>query len=208
MIGIILAHGKAQTIFNFHLENWKSKFESIHVICPNDDIVDYVGHVHLVGRSEHNGYWTCERMRYACEIASNHSSSCIVEYDTLLFDLPNPDSTLKGCGPMFDYRSEYSSPWYMHSPWITSSENFLNLSKYKVDPAKDRFCDRWLAEAAVDLEITPSGLNSFYTPPCGYIRNSDEWRNIIVKAHSKNLSAIHGIKDELLSKTISAIRKI
>lgn len=208
MIGIILAHGKAQKIFDLHLENWKAAFDSICVICPIDDIIQYPGYIHMVGLSEHNGYWTCERMRYACELAAAYPSACIVEYDTLVFDLPDPDITLKGCGPMFDHKPEYTSTWYIHSPWITSRENFRSLSKCKVDPDRDRFCDRWLAEAAVSLDIWPNKLASYYTPPCGYIRDSNEWKNAVIAAHSENLGAIHGIKDELLSKTISAVHRI
>ncbi len=208
MNGIILAHGKAQHIFDLHLQNWKRVFNHISVICPSDDIVDYDGEVHPLGLSEHHGYWNCERMRYACELSASYSDACIIEYDTLIYNIPQPDDTLRGCGPMFDYKPDFIAQWFMHSPWILSQSNFKRVSEYNVIEGKHEYCDRWLAEACVVLGINPTNLESYYTPCCGYIRNSDELRDMIQSAHSKNLSAIHGIKEEIISKLISAIRKI
>jgi hypothetical protein len=208
MIGIILAHGKAQKMFDLHLTNWEAVFDKICVVCPLDDIVQYSGDVYSLGLSEHHGYWNCERMRYACELAARHENACILEYDTLVFNLPQPDDSLRGCGPRHDYNQDFGAPWYTHSPWITSRSKYDALSKYSVITGKHEYCDRWLAEACDILGIKPSPLESYYTPPCGYIRNSDEWKSMVIVAHSTNLSAIHGIKEEFLSKTISAIRKI
>jgi|688.fasta_scaffold02355_28 hypothetical protein len=208
MIGIILAHGKAQKMFDLHLPNWEAVFDKICVVCPLDDIVEYHSEVHSLGLSEHHGYWNCERMRYACQIASSYADACIVEYDTLIYNLPYTDDTLRGCGPMYDYEPNFVAPWFTHSPWMTTRENFNAISKYEVLEGKHEYCDRWLAEACVVLGIKPSNLESYYTPCCGYIRDANEWKNMVTSAHSKNLSAIHGIKEEFLSKTISAIRKI
>ena len=208
MIGIILAHGKAQRMFDLHLQNWEKVFKSICVVCPSDDVVQYSGDVHCIGISEHHGYWTCERMRYSCKLAAQHESACILEYDTLLYNLPQPDDTLRGCGPSYDNNPNFGASWYTHSPWITKQSNFDSLSSYGVIADKHEYGDRWLPEACEVLGIKPSSLDSHCTPCCGYIRNSDEWRNMVIAAHSKNLSAIHGIKEEILSKTISAIRQI
>ena len=208
MNGIILAHGAAQSIFDLHLSNWSEIFDELCVICPSDDVVLYDGELHSLGLSEHHGYWNCERMRYACELAAMKKSACILEYDTLVYDMPLPNTTLQGCGPMYDYRPHYASKWFMHSPWIMSSDNFGKVAEYAVVQGRHEYCDRWLAEACDALGIAPSALPCFYTPPCGFIRNSEEWRNAVNRAHSSNLSAIHGIKEEILSKTIYAIRKI
>lgn len=207
MIGIILAHGKAQAAFDLHLLNWTEVFEQIHVICPADDTIRYSGVVHEVGSSEHHGYWTCERMRRACELAAMYENACILEYDTLVYDLPQADCTLRGCGPMYDNLPRFASPWFMHSPWIMSRDNFKRVSDYKVYKGRHEYGDRWLAEACDALGIEPTKLENFYTPICGNIRNSDEWKDSVIAAHSKNLNAIHGIKEELHSKTILAIRK-
>jgi hypothetical protein len=207
MTGIILAHGKAQAAFDLHMSNWEDVFNEICVICPADDPIEYSGLVYEIGLSEHHGYWNCERMRRACELAATYESACILEYDTLVYSLPSPDDTLRGCGPMYDYRPNFMSTWFTHSPWILSQDNFKRVSKYEVIDWKHSYCDRWLAEACVALDIEPSELESFYTPCCGNIRDSDEWKESVVAAHTKNLNAIHGIKEELHSKIISAIRK-
>lgn len=208
MTGIILAHGKAQKMFDLHLENWKKSFEELYVICPSDDIVQYEGLVYDLGLSEHHGYWNCERMRRACELAAQCEKAYIVEYDTLTFNLPEPDETLRGCGPMYDYRSCFRASWFTHSPWTTSQTNFEKISKYEVIDGRHEYCDRWLAEACEVLGIKPSGFDSYYSPCCGFIRDSDEWKDAVVASHSSNLSAIHGIKEEVISKTICAIQRI
>jgi hypothetical protein len=208
MTGIVLAHGKAQDVFDLHVSNWISMFNEICVICPADDPVEYSGLVYKIGLSEHHGYWNSERTRRACELAATYDSACILEYDTLVYNLPTPDNTLRGCGPMYDNKPNFISAWFMHSPWILSQDNFKKVSKYDVIDGRHEYSDRWISEACVTLDIKPSGLETFYTPRCGNIRNSDEWKDSVVAAHSKNLSAIHGIKEEILSRTISAIRKI
>jgi hypothetical protein len=207
MTGIVLAHGKAQSTFDLHMSNWADVFNEICVICPADDPVEYSGLVYEIGLSEQSGYWTCERMRRACELAATYESACILEYDTLVYSLPLPDDTLRGCGPTYDYNDSFISTWYTHSPWILSQDNFKKVSKYEVKDGQHDYRDRWLAEACTTLDIEPSELESFYTPCYGHIRNSDEWKAAVITAHSKNLSAIHGIKEELHFKTISAIRK-
>ena len=209
MIGIVLAHGKAQNVFDAYVDNWRLYFEEIHVVCPEDDSIESSFKTHKVGYSQHHGFWTCERHRYSYELASTFESACVFEYDTLFFAPPkNPQKgAVLGCGPMYDYNKSFSSTWFMHSPWIMHKDDYAEACKFNADFKNTQYSDRWSSEVCDNLRVVPMPIGNHYTPSCGTICNNDEYVNALLKAKEKDLCVIHGIKDLHLALNIFLIRE-
>ena len=195
MIGIILVHGKAQTVLERNITTFHNWCDDYEFICPADDPITGYNNVFLRGKSQHNGLDTVERMRYACERASMHENAVVLEYDTLLFKKP---PTAKGnelhtCGPFPDSNTRFKSNWWSHSPWLTTRENFYELSQCPLIELEEFFPDRWMAAACDRLGIVPVGLSNWFS------RNSidtPEIEKAAIDAKKKQAVAIHGVKTE------------
>lgn len=204
MTGIILAHGAAQKIFDYNILTWSNWFTEIIVVCPEDDPIQRGGlKIYPYGKSEHSGYWCCERFRYACQIASTKKLACVLEYDTLLFGAhPSIENgKLKACGPMNDWPPyDFDATWYSHSPWVLSKKDFGRVSKYSANYKNSKYCDRWLAAVCQDLHIEPISVGNHYTPFAGY---TDDYSEAIYQATSdQSINVFHGIKDVFAAHSI------
>ena len=195
MIGIILVHGKAQSILERNIttfHNWCSNYE---FICPSDDPIVGYDNIFLKGVSQHHGLDTVERMRFACERASHYESAIVLEYDTLLFDRPPIalDNILYSCGPFSDNSKKFKANWWSHSPWLTTRKSFYSLSRCDISSLEGNFPDRWIAAACDECKITPTSYFKWWS------RNSidtPEFEEQALTARNLGAIAIHGVKTE------------
>lgn len=209
MNGIVIAHGGAKEIFDYHATSWKKYLKNIQVISPEDDPIndeDYV--CHSLGKSEHSGYDTCKRLQYACELASkNKGPTAIIEYDVILFDkLPKPEENeFLGCEKRKDGQT-FVSDWYSHAPWIMTAKTAHSIATYKLSESLygAKFCDRWLAAVCDRLGIIHREIDFSYSPHGGNANNNDEKYKMIC-AINRGAKYIHGNKDIELSKMLTKI---
>jgi hypothetical protein len=201
MTGIVLAHGKAQEVFDINLKTWANWFNRIIVVCPEDDLIQGANlEVYGVGLSEHHGEWNCERCRFAFELGSSLSTNerdivCVLEYDTQLFGNPPKvcADVMLTIGPMTDNRKEFLSAWYAHSPWCVTVKDAGRIATYHRTYGNSNYCDRWLAAVCDNLKITPRKIENSYSPDTGTI-NFRHLFDKAIYAASHGATAIHGCK--------------
>lgn len=206
MNGIVVAHGKAKDVFDFHSKSWKKYLDNIQIVCPEDDPITLDGYAcHRVGKSEHSGHDTCERLRYCFELASkNEGATAILEYDVILFDfLPEPDEgEFFACEKRRDGQT-FVSDWYAHTPWIVTQNTAARIAKYNT-LYEAKFCDRWLA-AVCDQEGIEHRELPFSYSPFGGTSNTDLLKYEAIRAANSGSKYIHGNKDLEISKILTSV---
>ena len=195
MTGIILVHGKAQAALERNITTFHNWCDGYEFICPEDDPLIGYDNVFLRGKSQHNGLYTVERMRFACERASMYDNAVVLEYDTLLFnDAPTVKTgELHTCGPIYDSSEKFKSNWFSHSPWVATRENYAALSQCALAELEEYFPDRWISAACDSIKISPVGLSNWWS------RNSIDtlqYEEEALQARKRGASAIHGVKTE------------
>jgi hypothetical protein len=198
MTAIILTHLAASDTTIRHIPIWLKFFDSLIFICPEDaPFYNSVGTTHLSGLSCHSGFEACKRMRYACEIAAEHNECIIIEYDTLIFKQPEIiKNKILGSALFVNEMPTFMSKWWIHSPWLTTQDNWKKLSKTSID-IEATYTDRWLAAACDYNEILPGSLPYSYST--NYFKNTIEnWWEIeaATGAVMSGAVAIHGVKTQ------------
>ena len=206
MNGIVIAHGKAKEIFDFHSTSWKKYLDNIQIVCPQDDPITLDDCVcHRIGKSEHSGHDTCERLRYCFELASKNSGpTAILEYDVLLFDfLPEPhDGEFVACEKRKDGWTHVSD-WYAHAPWLVTASTAAQISQYNT-LYEANYCDRWLAAVSDRLGVSHRELPFSYSPHGGNA-NTDSLKLEAIRAVYSGSKYVHGNKDLEVSKILDMI---
>jgi len=159
---IILAHGKAQAVFDQHLPLWKKHGLPIVVFSPTDDQVDPRGLSHLnFGTSSKNGPCTVERMRYVIEFVSRSKFdvSVIFEYDSICLKAElTPRSGLHGIVHENKDPVRFMTMRYALAPWMLDRESankMLAVARTYPDVQEegchDRLLSAWAALAGVPI---------------------------------------------------------
>ena len=206
MNGIVIAHGKAKEVFDYHSISWKKYLDNIQIVCPEDDAIDLPGAItHKIGKSEHSGFDTCERLRYSFELASkNDGPTAIIEYDVILFDFfpePKPDEIF-ACEKRKDGQI-FVSDWYAHNPWIVDQKTAKKIAEY-TSLYEANYCDRWLAAVCDRLQIAHVELPFSYSP-FGGTANSKALKYETIRAVNNGARYVHGNKDLSVSKILDKI---
>jgi len=204
MHGIILAHGKAKEITELHKITWDRYLDSYEVISPEDDPAKIIHtKTNLSGLSEHCGYHTVERQRYAFELASKHPVSAIIEYDVILLGkLPVPNDMELFAAKRCEDGQTFVSKWYAHCPWVITQNTAELIASYKDKFYDATYGDRWLAAVCDDAGITHRTIPRSYSPHGGTVNNEREARLLERAAYNDSPICIHGNKIFKLSKRI------
>ena len=204
MHGIILAHGKAKEITELHKITWDRYLDSYEVISPEDDPAKIIHtKTNLSGLSEHCGYHTVERQRYAFELASKHPVSAIIEYDVILLDrLPIPNDMELFAAKRCEDGQTFVSKWYAHCPWVITQNTAELIASYKDKFYDATYGDRWLAAVCDDAGIKHQTIPNSYSPFGGNVYNCREERAMLHEINRKNARYIHGNKKYETSKQI------
>jgi hypothetical protein len=206
MNGIVIAHGKAKEVFDYHSISWKKYLNNIQIVCPTDDPIELSGAItHKIGKSEHSGFDTCERLRYCFELASkNDGPTAIIEYDVILFDFfpePKPDEIF-ACEKRKDGQI-FVSDWYAHNPWIVDQRTAKKIAEYKF-LYEANYGDRWLAAVSDRLGVSFQKLPFSYSPHGGNA-NTDSLKLEAIRAVYSGSKYVHGNKDLEVSKILDMI---
>lgn len=189
MTGIVIAHGGAVDVVNMNYSNWADAFSAICIITPTDDPLPSSI---TCGLSCHHGAATIDRMKLAVALAASCNQAAILEYDTLVWNLP--DFVTSGellCGRLFENGNpEFLAPQYAHSPWLGTKETWIRLLSSGND-MQSGWPDRWLCAAAYQDNIRLRSLDGF---SCDWGWDEVVMENAI-KARRDGARSIHGMKN-------------
>ena len=188
---IVLAHAKAWETNARHRQNWDKSFQEIQLVFPTDDTC--IGALSL-GSSCHHGPATIDRMKFAIALALQWPQACVMEYDTLVWDLPEViESGVVLCSRVFpNHDGQFGAQDYGHSPWLATKETWWRILQAG-DDLQGGWPDRWLACAARKAGVKLKGLRDGFSADW-------TWDKVVIEnavaARKRGAQAIHGFKSK------------
>lgn len=205
---VVIAHRKASTVVDLHLDNWRANAEEVLFVTPADDEIFVLKHeTFRCGRSEREGICCIDRMRLGAKLLSGPNLGtgelgALIEYDCLFGNLeltPNADRLAKlaeagGSAVGFgfvggDGDRKFLGTTFGHCPWVAGRKAWETIYRSAFGSMENGTPDRWIGYIVERELMQHVDLNGI----CANTIGPEHYP--VIRSRAGHAFSIHGVKD-------------